>query len=145
MYPANLSSVSVFFFFLPVKVTCHLPRRLVHYALSLVRRRNFNIFPCIQTGVILLFLCVRGPMLRARMGNGRYASYCCFTVSKPNKKCNPVFKKLAGIFISLLSRLGKTCDYISLKLIHSFFSGVIHFKEDRQRAPNWGLASQRML
>ena len=53
-------------------------------------------------------------------GNGRCASYCCFRVSKPNKKRNPIFKKLLCIFISLLSILGKTCDYISFKLIFSF-------------------------
>ena len=53
-------------------------------------------------------------------GNGRSASYCCCRVSKPNKKRNPIFKKLLCIFISLLSRLGMTCDYISFKLIFSF-------------------------
>ena len=71
---------------------------------------------------------------------GRCAPYCRFRVSKPNKKRNPIFKKLLCSFISFFSRFRKTCDYISLKLTHSFFSGIIHFIEDRQRALNWGLA-----
>ena len=75
---------------------------------------------------------------------GRCAPYCRFWVSKPNKKRYPIFKKLLCSFISFLSRLCKTCEYISLKLIHSFF-GIIHFIEDRQRALNWGLATQRTL
>ena len=33
-------------------------------------------------------------------------SHCRFRVSKPNKKRNPIFKKLPCLFISLLSRLG---------------------------------------
>ena len=53
-------------------------------------------------------------------GNVRCASYCCFRVSKPNKKRNPIFKKLLCIFISLLSRLGMTCGYISFNLIFFF-------------------------
>ena len=43
-------------------------------------------------------------------GNGRCASYCCFRVLKPNRKRNPIFKRLLYIFISLLSRLGKTWE-----------------------------------
>ena len=76
---------------------------------------------------------------------GRCAPYCRSRVSKPNKKRNPIFKMLLCGSISFLSRLRKTCDYISLKLTHSFFSGIIHFIEDRQRALNWGLAKQRTL
>ena len=33
-------------------------------------------------------------------------SHCRFRVSKPNKKRNPILKKLPCLFISLLSRLG---------------------------------------
>ena len=54
---------------------------------------------------------------------GRCVSHCLFRVSKPNKKRNPICKKLQCVFISLLSILGKTCDYNTLKfiLIFSFF------------------------
>ena len=52
-----------------------------------------------------------------RHSYGRCVSHCRFKVSKPNKKRNPIFQNLPCIFISLLSRLGKTYDYISLKLI----------------------------
>ena len=48
-------------------------------------------------------------------------------------------------FFPFQIRLDKTCDYIFLKPIYSFFSGIIHFIEDRRRALNWGLTTQRML
>ena len=66
VYPAYLSGGSVFFvvvffcfvlscfFFLPVEVVCHLPRRLVHFVLLLVSRRSWNISPSRQPGVLLL-------------------------------------------------------------------------------------------
>ena len=68
VYPAYLSTGSVFFifYFWPVKVFCHLPRRLVHFALLLVRRRSFNISPSMQTGLLFCFFSVRGAMLRGR-------------------------------------------------------------------------------
>ena len=62
VYPAYLSSSSGFFsfcscyyfFFLPVKVICHLPRRRVHIVLLLVSRSSWNISPSRQPGVFLL-------------------------------------------------------------------------------------------
>ena len=68
----------------------------------------------------------------ARHSYGHCISHCRFRVSKPNKKRKPIFQKLPDIFISFLSRLGKTYDYISLKLIFFFLGGIGRFIEDRQ-------------
>ena len=67
VHSAHFSTGSVFFvFFWLVKVICHLPRRLVHFALLLVRRRSFNISLSMQTGLLFCFFSVRGAMLRGR-------------------------------------------------------------------------------
>ena len=63
-----------FFFFLPVKVICHLQRRLVHFTLFLVSWSSFNISPSLQTGVFCFYRCpwVRGSAIELIVAGTSY-------------------------------------------------------------------------
>ena len=81
---------------------------------------NLNYIYIIMRDLIVGVKCKLTDSEIARHSYGHCVSHCRFRVSKPNKKHKPIFQKLPCIFISLLSRLGKTYDYIALKLFFFF-------------------------